>query len=208
MTDMLIRDVPDDVIAALEAHARRLGLSRTEYVRRRLAQDAGRRRLPRQHRGPDPLRRHLRRPGRPRRDVAGLAVTTWLIDKSALVRLGASPDADKWASRIERGLVRITTVTRLEVGYFARSAHDLRAGLRQPPVSAMPAECLTPAIEDRAVEVLTLLADQGQHRAPSVPDLIIAATAELAGLTVLHFDKDFDLIAGITGQPAEWLNVH
>lgn len=40
MTDMLIRDVPDDVIAALEAHARRLGLSRTEYVRRRLTQDA------------------------------------------------------------------------------------------------------------------------------------------------------------------------
>ncbi len=41
MTDMLIRDVPDVVIAALEAHARRLGLSRSEYVRRRLAQDAG-----------------------------------------------------------------------------------------------------------------------------------------------------------------------
>ena len=40
MTDILIRDVPDDVITALEAHARRLGLSRTEYVRRRLAQDA------------------------------------------------------------------------------------------------------------------------------------------------------------------------
>lgn len=40
MTDMLIRDVPNDVIAALEAHARRLGLSRTEYVRRKLAQDA------------------------------------------------------------------------------------------------------------------------------------------------------------------------
>jgi plasmid stability protein len=41
MTDMLIRDVPDDVIAALDAHAGRLGLSRSEYVRRRLAQDAG-----------------------------------------------------------------------------------------------------------------------------------------------------------------------
>lgn len=40
MTDILIRDVPDDVIAALEAHARRLGLSRSEYVRRRLTQDA------------------------------------------------------------------------------------------------------------------------------------------------------------------------
>lgn len=71
----------------------------------------------------------------------------------------------------------------------------------------MPVEYLTPAIENRTVEVLALLADQGQHRAPSVPDLIIAATAELAGLTVLHFDKDFDLIASVTGQSAEWLNV-
>jgi hypothetical protein len=40
MTDMLIRDVPDEVIAAVDAHASRLGLSRSEYVRRRLAQDA------------------------------------------------------------------------------------------------------------------------------------------------------------------------
>ena len=132
-------------------------------------------------------------------------MTDWLIDKSALVRLGSSPDSDDWASRIERGLVRITTVTRLEVGHSARTGADLRAGLREQPVSAMPVEYLTPAIEDRAVEVLTLLADRGQHRAPSVPDLIIAATAELAGLTVLHCDKDFDLIASVTGQPAEWV---
>ncbi|MDQ2874233.1 MAG: ribbon-helix-helix protein, CopG family [Actinomycetota bacterium] len=40
MTDVLIRDVPDDVIAAVDAHASRLGLSRSEYVRRRLARDA------------------------------------------------------------------------------------------------------------------------------------------------------------------------
>ena len=132
-------------------------------------------------------------------------MTTWLIDKTALARLGASPDADQWARRIQRGLVRITTVTRLEVGYSARSGRDLRAGLSEPPVSAMPVEYLTPAIEERSVKVLTLLADRGQHRAPSVPDLIIAATAELAELTVLHCDKDFDLIASVTGQPAEWL---
>ena len=132
---------------------------------------------------------------------------SWLIDKSALVRLAASPDAAEWAGRIERGLVRITTVTRLEIGYSARSGPDLRAGLQQPPLSSMPVEYLTPAIEDRAVEILTLLADRGQHRAPSVPDLIIAATAELAGLTVLHVDKDFDVIAGITGQPVERLSV-
>ena len=132
-------------------------------------------------------------------------MTNWLIDKSALVRLGASPDAGQWAGRIERGLVRITTVTRLETGYSARSGPDLRAGLQRPPLSSMPVEYLTPAVEDRAVEVLALLADRGQHRAPSIPDLIIAATAELAGLTVLHLDKDFDIIAQITGQPMEGL---
>jgi predicted nucleic acid-binding protein len=136
-----------------------------------------------------------------------MEVTTWLIDKSAMVRLAASPDAAKWATRIERGLVRITTVTRLEVGYSARSGPELRTGFQRPPMSSMPVEYLTPSVEDRAVEVLTLLADRGQHRGPSIPDLIIAATAELAGLTVLHLDKDFDLIAEITGQPMERLNV-
>jgi predicted nucleic acid-binding protein len=134
-----------------------------------------------------------------------VAVTGWLIDKSALVRLAGSFDAAEWAARIERGLVRIATVTRLEVGYSARSGPDLRAGWQRPPLSAMPVEYQTPAIEDRAVEVLTLLADRGQHRAPSIPDLIIAATAELAGLTVLHVDKDFEIIASITGQPLERL---
>ena len=134
-----------------------------------------------------------------------MAVTTWLIDKSALVRLADSPDAVIWATRIERGLVRVTTVTRLEVGYSARSGADLRAGLGRRPLAAMPVEYLTPAIEERAVDVLALLADHGRHRAPSIPDLIIAATAELAGLTVLHDDKDFDLIAEVTGQPLERL---
>jgi predicted nucleic acid-binding protein len=135
-----------------------------------------------------------------------VAVSPWLIDKSALVRLSASPDAAAWAGRVERGRVRIATVTRLEVGYSARSGPELRAGFRQPPMSSMPAEYLTPVIEDRAVEILALLADRGQHRAPSVPDLIIAATAELAGLTILHLDKDFEVIAAITGQALERLN--
>ena len=65
-------------------------------------------------------------------------MTDWLIDKSALVRLGASPDAARWASRIERGLVRITTVTRLEVGYSARSGSDLRAALDSRPYQRCP----------------------------------------------------------------------
>ena len=96
-------------------------------------------------------------------------MTTWLIDKSALTRLAGSPDADEWAERIQRGLVRISTVTRLEVGYSARSATDLRSAWQLPPLASMPVEYLTPTIEDRAVAVQIGLADRGQHRAPSIP---------------------------------------
>ncbi len=131
----------------------------------------------------------------------------WLIDKSAFNRLTASPDAAEWINRANRGLIRISTVTRLEIGYSARSATELRADLTGPPLSLLPVEYLLPANEDRAVEVQALLADRGQHRAPSIPDLLIAATAELSNLTVLHIDKDFDLIAAITGQPVERLRV-
>ena len=134
-------------------------------------------------------------------------MTNWLIDKSARVRLAASSNAAEWAARIQRGVVRITTVTRLEVGYSARAGADLRASLGRPPLAAMPVEYLTPTIEARAVEVLTLLAARGQHRAPSIPDLLIAAAAELADLTVLHVDKDFEIIAAITGQPLERLDI-
>ena len=134
-------------------------------------------------------------------------MTTWLVDKSALVRLGDSRTVGEWTARLERGLVRIATVTRLEVGYSARSGADLRAAMRVPPLASMPVEHQTPAIEDRAIEIQLTLADRGRHRAPSVADLIVAATAELAGLTVLHSDKDFDLIAEITGQPVERLEL-
>lgn len=134
-------------------------------------------------------------------------MTTWLLDKSALARLHQAVDATEWADRIERGLVRISTVTRLEVGFSARTAADHRALRAEPPLASMPVEHLTPKIEDRAVEVQAALAERGQHRAPSIPDLLIAATAELALLTVLHVDKDFDLIAELTGQPTERLRL-
>jgi predicted nucleic acid-binding protein len=136
-----------------------------------------------------------------------LVVSGWLIDKSAIARLHLDPNAEEWSRRIERGLVRICTVTRLEVGFSARSAQDHRSLLTDPPIASMPVEYLTPRIEDRALELQSVLAERGQHRAPSVPDLLVAATAELAELTVLHVDKDFELIADITGQPTERLAV-
>ena len=132
-------------------------------------------------------------------------MTSWLIDKSALNRLHQARDADEWASRIDRGLVRISTVTRLEVGFSARTAADHRLLLDGPPVASMPVEYMTPTIEDRAVDIQTSLAARGQHRAPSIATLLVAATADLAQLTVLHDDKDFELIAEITGQPTERL---
>lgn len=64
---------------------------------------------------------------------------------------------------------------------------------------------MTPAAERRAREVQGMLAARGQHRAPSVPDLLIAALAEDVGLVVLHRDKDFELICEVTGQKMERL---
>src|SRR5699024_6737681 len=136
-----------------------------------------------------------------------MAVTSWLIDKSAYVRLqsGQAVDAEQWNTRIERGLVRVSTITRLEIGFSVRTGQDGRMIFEVPPLALMPIERLTPSMEDRAWEVQLLLADRGQHRAPSIPDLLIAATAEKVGLTVLAVDKDFDLIAEVTGQPVETL---
>lgn len=96
-------------------------------------------------------------------------MTDWLIDTSALARLGTCPEAATWA-------VRIATVTRLEVGYSAVGAGPARCS-RRPPLAAMPLDYQTPAIEERALEVQMRLADLGHHRVPSVPDLIVAATA-------------------------------
>lgn len=76
-----------------------------------------------------------------------------------------------------------------------------------PPLSLMPIERITPSMEDRAWEVQMLLAGRGQHRAPSIPDLLIAATAEKAGLTVLAVDQDSEQIAEVTGQSVETLAV-
>lgn len=64
---------------------------------------------------------------------------------------------------------------------------------------------VTAAAMDRALDVHRQLAQSSQHRHFRLPDLIIAATAELNGATVLHYDTDYDRIAEVTGQPAEWV---
>ena len=64
---------------------------------------------------------------------------------------------------------------------------------------------VTATAMNRALEVHRMLAERSQHRDFRLPDLIIAATAEQHGATVLHYDADYDRIAAVTGQPVEWV---
>ncbi len=130
-------------------------------------------------------------------------ISRWLIDKSALTRVGKPVVADVLVPRVDAGLVAISIVTELEVGFSARSARDHNdilalLGRLVPVVTPVQAEQMARDLQRRLVE-------RGQHRAVAVPDLLVAATAQAAGLTVLHYDRDFDLIANVTGQPVEWV---
>lgn len=136
-----------------------------------------------------------------------MAVTPWLIDKSAYVRLADSPELDTWLTRIARGFVRVSGITQLEIGYSLRSAEQSRLEFASPPLSLLPVEHLTPGIERRALEVQQLLGDRGQHRKFSITDLLVAATAELTGCTLLVVDDDVNLVAEITGQSVEQLTL-
>ena len=69
---------------------------------------------------------------------------------------------------------------------------------------ALPHAPITPAVMDRAVQVAGLMAGAGLHRGAKPVDLIVAAAAEARGLTVLHYDKDYDRIARVTRQPTRW----
>lgn len=60
-------------------------------------------------------------------------------------------------------------------------------------------------VTNRARQVQRELAQRGQHRGPGVPDLLVAATAEVHGAVVVHYDHDFDIIAAVTDQPVEWI---
>jgi predicted nucleic acid-binding protein len=64
---------------------------------------------------------------------------------------------------------------------------------------------VTSATMDRALAAHHELSKRSQHRHFRLPDLIIAATAEENGATVLHYDADYDRIAAATGQPVEWV---
>jgi len=131
-------------------------------------------------------------------------MTTYLADKSALVHMSIPKVAAKLEPLILTGEVATCGVIELEVLYSARSEKDL-IGTRSRRAAAFPRVAMWEEDFLRAEEVIARLAKKGQHRAVSLPDLLIAAAAERARLVVLHYDSDYDVIAAVTRQPVEWV---
>lgn len=104
---------------------------------------------------------------------------------------------------IEAGEAATCAVVDLEVLFSARN-YDEHLEIRRRRQLAYERVAVNDDVFDRAVEVQSELARTGRHRVP-IPDLLIAAASEAAGLIVLHYDRDFEIIAEITGQAVEWV---
>jgi predicted nucleic acid-binding protein len=125
-------------------------------------------------------------------------VITHLVDTSVLTR-GRNPEVIATLKRLGTSRCALTD---LEIGFSASNEAEwdsLNTGLRVHPIVPIGA-----AEIQRALEVQRLLALNGL-KGRKIPDLIIAAAAEIANLCVLHYDRDFELIASLTGQSHEWV---
>lgn len=127
----------------------------------------------------------------------------YLGDTSALARIMQPAVAVRLEPLLESGLVARCTATDLEAGYSSQSPASHRAMRRLR--STWPLVRMDQSVLDRSVEVQDALADRSRQHDAKIADLLIAAAAEAAGLVVLHYDHDFELIAGVTGQPIEWI---
>ena len=127
----------------------------------------------------------------------------YLGDTSALARIAQPEVAVRLEPLLESGLVARCTPTDLEAGFSSKSPVSHRAMRRLR--STWPLVTMDQSVLDRAVDVQDELADRSEQRGAKIADLLIAAAAEAAGLVVLHYDHDFELIASVTGQPSEWI---
>lgn len=128
----------------------------------------------------------------------------YLADKSALARTHCTPVRDVIGPLLVRGALATCALIDLEMLFSARSLRDYDETLARRRAN-YPRLAITETVCDRVIEVQGALAVRGQHRAASIPDLLVAACAEVNGVTVLHYDADYDLIASITGQSAQWV---
>ncbi len=128
-----------------------------------------------------------------------------LADTSAWHHSGHKVVIDEWSRLLDADQIATTPPVRLEVLFSARSAADYTA-LYEELDALHQVPCGEPAFE-RAMQVQRALAEQHalHHRSVKIPDLLIAAAAELAGVTIWHYDEDYERIAAITGQPIRWV---
>ncbi len=130
-------------------------------------------------------------------------MVSYLIDKSALARMQHATVRARVAPIIEAGRAASCSIIDLEVLYSARN-HEEHERIRARRAFAYDHVPMSEATFVRAIDVQAALARSGRHRVP-IPDLLIAAVAESAAMTVLHYDRDYDLIAEVTGQSVEWV---
>lgn len=129
----------------------------------------------------------------------------FLLDTSALVRLLRDPAVRaRWEQQITAGLVAVCPIVELELLYTARSTKD-RDELVELLGTAFAWVAMPDRVFARAADVQATLTWRGQHRSAGAVDLLVAATAELSTLILVHYDRDFDQIASATEQPAMWL---
>lgn len=129
----------------------------------------------------------------------------YLVDASAVFRLLRTDGAKLgWDKQIRQGLIGVCPVTELELLFTARSKAD-RVKLLSALERSYPWVLMPDSVYDRARQVQELLTQRGEHRSAGPVDLLVAATAELSGLTLLHYDRDFETISAATGQPSQWL---
>lgn len=127
---------------------------------------------------------------------------THLVDTSVLTRFGSSSVRQALEPSVQLGVVGRAGISDLEIGFSARSAEEWDA-----LTTALDVMVLIPTTAEhfiRARQVQRLLAANGL-RGRKIPDLLIAAAAEERGLTVFHYDADFDYIAQVTGQAVTWI---
>ncbi|MEY4044755.1 MAG: hypothetical protein RL644_1023 [Actinomycetota bacterium] len=126
----------------------------------------------------------------------------YLLDTSVVKRAGFERVRTVLRSLALAGEIGRTSIVDLEVGFSARNSAEWAelAGV----LSSFPLVEIEQSHFDRALQVQSLLAARSQ-RGRKIPDLLVAAVAEGAGATVLHYDSDFDHISAVTGQPTEWV---
>jgi predicted nucleic acid-binding protein len=131
-------------------------------------------------------------------------VPTFLADKSALARREARPEVRAVLEPLLlAGEIATCGIVDLELLYSATSPATYSA--LAEALRGMPRVATDDVVVERALEIQAKLAKRSQHRAVPLPDLLIAACAERAGLTVLHYDADYDRIAKLTGQRVQWI---